>query len=123
MPGVKGSIYFHRVKYSENLSHDNDDIKFDKEIGSSIRSPKSKNILLKLKQAYILLWKDFLKAFTNSHVVKWSLWWTFATCGYVQVLIYVQLVWETAYGKDKNKIFNGAVEALYTIIGEYFNSY
>ncbi|XP_051174614.1 thiamine transporter 2-like [Leptopilina boulardi] len=117
LPGVKGSIYFHRVKDSENLSHDNDDIKFDKEIESSMKSPKSKNILLKLKQAYILLWKDFLKAFTNSHVVKWSLWWAFATCGYVQVLNYVQLVWETAYGKDKNKIFNGAVEALYTIIG------
>lgn len=97
-------------------------MKLEQESGSQAITSKSKNILLKLKEAYAYLWKDFLKAFTNSHVVKWSLWWAFATCGYVQVLNYVQLVWETAYEKDQKKRYNGAVEALYTIIGEYFNT-
>lgn len=85
-----------------------------------INPQKSKNILLKLKEAYGYLWKDFLIAYTNSHVVKWSLWWAFATCGYVQVINYVQIVWETAYGKNADKVYNGAVEAIYTIIGKYF---
>lgn len=117
LPGVKGSIYFHRVNNNEDLTLSNIDVKLEQESGSQAITSKSKNILLKLKEAYAYLWKDFLKAFTNSHVVKWSLWWAFATCGYVQVLNYVQLVWETAYEKDQKKRYNGAVEALYTIIG------
>lgn len=82
------------------------------------QSGKTKPILLKLKNAYFLLWKDFLRAYTNIHVAKWSLWWAFATCGYVQVASYIQLIWESAVeGKDV-QIYNGAVEALYTIIGK-----
>nr|CAD7443766.1 unnamed protein product [Timema bartmani] len=33
---------------------------------------------------YTLLWRDFVAAFTNWYVVKWSIWWALATCGYLQ---------------------------------------
>lgn len=28
---------------------------------------------------------DFVDAFSNAYVIKWSLWWAFAQCGYLQV--------------------------------------
>jgi solute carrier family 19 (thiamine transporter), member 2/3 len=39
----------------------------------------------KFASAYALLWKDFVDAFTNMYVVKWSVWWALATCGFLQV--------------------------------------
>lgn len=63
------------------------------------------------------MWKDFLKAYTNLHVLKWSIWWAAASCGYLQIVSYSQPVWQTAV-KDNQKIYNGAVEAIYSIIGK-----
>lgn len=74
-------------------------------------------IVQKVRQAYMLLWKDFLLAYSNSHVVKWSMWWSFSTCGYLQIISYIQLLWQTAVSSGDN-IYNGAVDSLYTIIGE-----
>lgn len=77
----------------------------------------------KIRHAYYLLWEDFVKAYTNGHVVKWSLWWAFATCGYLQVISYVQLLWENAVKSQRDndedvKLYNGAVEAAYTLISK-----
>ena len=74
-------------------------------------------MIRKVKEAYILLWKDFLQAYSNNHVIKWSIWWAFSTCGYLQVISYIQLLWQTAVVPG-DKIYNGAVDALYTIIGK-----
>lgn len=30
---------------------------------------------------------DFVLAYQNTHVLKWSLWWALATCGYLQVRV------------------------------------
>ncbi|CAK9833814.1 Thiamine transporter 2 [Anthophora retusa] len=51
----------------------------------------------------------------SNHVVKWSIWWSFSTCGYLQVISYIQLLWKTAVSPG-DKIYNGAVDSLYTII-------
>lgn len=75
------------------------------------------SLIRKTKQAYILLWKDFLQAYSNRHVVKWSIWWSFSTCGYLQIISYIQLLWQTGVSHG-DKIYNGAVDSLYTIIGE-----
>ncbi|XP_001602920.1 thiamine transporter 2-like [Nasonia vitripennis] len=128
LPPVKQSIYFNRL---EPITTD---------ISTSLESQGSNNTLstssrklsnagtigffVKVRHAYYLLWEDFKKAYTNKHVVKWSLWWAFATCGYLQVISYIQLLWEDASksgrkdGSDEYSytIYNGAVEAAYTII-------
>lgn len=73
------------------------------------------------KIAYYYLWKDFTSAYTNPYVVKWSFWWALSTCGFLQVLNYVQLVWDliiTENNVNRNtEIYHGAVEAIYTVIG------
>ncbi|CAG5097559.1 Similar to Slc19a2: Thiamine transporter 1 (Mus musculus) [Cotesia congregata] len=110
LPSVGQSVYFHR---KEPI--------VDSDVGSSQRinddnAYKKLSFYSKVKRAYYLLWKDFVKAFTNLYIVKWSLWWTLASCGYLQVLVYAQSIWQTSI-KENETIYNGAVEALYTIIG------
>nr|XP_033341032.1 thiamine transporter 2-like [Megalopta genalis]XP_033341033.1 thiamine transporter 2-like [Megalopta genalis]XP_033341034.1 thiamine transporter 2-like [Megalopta genalis]XP_033341035.1 thiamine transporter 2-like [Megalopta genalis]XP_033341036.1 thiamine transporter 2-like [Megalopta genalis]XP_033341037.1 thiamine transporter 2-like [Megalopta genalis]XP_033341038.1 thiamine transporter 2-like [Megalopta genalis]XP_033341039.1 thiamine transporter 2-like [Megalopta genalis]XP_03334104 len=125
LPPVGKSIYFHRKNENcisevtietasdqqltpvPQLSEDH--IQFDS-------SNKKVSMVKKVRLAYALLWKDFLEAYSNGHIVKWSLWCSFSTCGYLQVTGYIQLLWQTAVS-PQDKIYNGAVEALYTIIG------
>lgn len=71
-------------------------------------------------QALHLLWHDFVSAFTNLYVIKWAFWWALATCGYYQVLSYVQILWDVIQ-KDSNstdQLWNGAVETAYTLFGK-----
>ncbi|XP_023246565.1 thiamine transporter 1-like [Copidosoma floridanum] len=73
----------------------------------------------KLRHAYSLLWSDFLQAYSNRRVVKWSLWWALATCGYIQVVHNIHLLWihavEAQHLPKDTKIYNGAVEAIDTL--------
>lgn len=71
----------------------------------------------KIKNAYTLLWKHFVLAYTNYRVVKWSAWWALSTCGYLMVATYSQLLWQTAVKPD-DRIYNGAVDFAYAIVGK-----
>lgn len=110
MPSVGQSVYFHRKEPNELEGSSTQVIIDDK---------KYINLSLykKVQRAYYLLWKDFVKAFTNLYIIKWSFWWAAASCGYLQVLSYAQPIWQTSI-KENETIYNGAVEALYTIIGK-----
>lgn len=78
-------------------------------------------LLRKIRNAYALLWKHFIQAYTNYRVIKWSIWWALATCGYMQVINYIQLLWQTAVKSD-DEIYNGAVDFIYAILGkEHFS--
>lgn len=76
-----------------------------------------RKLLIRIKRAYALLWKHFVQAYTDHRVLKWSVWWALGTCGYLQVANYMQLLWEDTV-KPTDKIYNGAVDFLYAIIGE-----
>lgn len=121
LPSVGQSIYFHRK--NENNLYSGTVVLQQNDLNQVLHNPEqpeysSPNISLirKVKEAYILLWKDFLQAYSNNHVIKWSIWWAFSTCGYLQISSYIQLLWQTAV-VPRDKIYNGAVDALYTIIG------
>nr|XP_034190001.1 thiamine transporter 2-like [Osmia lignaria]XP_034190002.1 thiamine transporter 2-like [Osmia lignaria] len=129
LPSVGQSIYFH--KENENYeNHDslsnNETVSQSYSLSEVLHRPEQHNnnnspstnisLIRKIKQAYILLWKDFLQAYSNNHVVKWSIWWSFSTCGYLQIISYIQLLWQTGVSHG-DRIYNGAVDSLYTIIG------
>ncbi|XP_022107050.1 thiamine transporter 2-like [Acanthaster planci] len=68
------------------------------------------------------MWSDFKSCYGNFHLLKWSLWWAFATCGNFQVGNYVQNLWEIIDEKPGNynlnrDVYNGAVEAVSTLTG------
>jgi thiamine transporter 2/3 len=65
---------------------------------------------------YRILWEDFTAAFSDNYTLKWSLWWAFATCGFFQVVNYIQPLWE-ALEPDSENVYNGGVEALHALLG------
>lgn len=69
------------------------------------------------------LWSDLTTAFTNPYIVKWALWWALATCGYWQVLSYIQVLWQRirSDNNDTDPPFYGIIEAAYTLLGTLRN--
>jgi len=131
LPSVGQSIYFHRASDSDDDNSINTSV-MQEERRMTIQSQQSNNsgkslckknvvkrnsLLYKIKNAYALLWKHFVQAYTNFHVIKWSAWWALSTCGYLLITMYSQLLWQTAV-KPNDRIYNGAVDFLYAIIGK-----
>ncbi|KAG7265973.1 LOW QUALITY PROTEIN: hypothetical protein CRUP_022678 [Coryphaenoides rupestris] len=57
------------------------------------------------------LWRSF-----REQVVCWSLWWALATAGYNMVFNYVQLMWDHVEPSATSSVYNGAVEAVCTLV-------
>ncbi|XP_076752468.1 thiamine transporter 2 [Xylocopa sonorina] len=130
LPSVGQSIYFHRK--DENCTNhvsltSNGIVELQQnDLNCITQRPGQQNehsssntnisVIRKLKDAYILLWKDVIQAYTNNHVLRWSIWWSYSTCGYLQVISYIQLLWQTAVSPE-DKIYNGAVDFICTITG------
>lgn len=93
LPNVPKSIYFHQQ------------LEGNQELKGS-----------KYKQAFKLMQKHFIDSFTNKHVLKWSIWWALATGGFIHVQSYIQPLWGQIK-PDAEDIYNGAVEAVLTILG------
>lgn len=94
LPSVDRSIYFHRD------NHDRQHL-----------------VANKYKDAFSLMKRHFVEFVTNKYVVKWSLWWALATCGFIQVQTYMQPLWSEIGVTRDQTIYNGAVEAALTILG------
>ena len=61
-------------------------------------------------------WKDFRKFYSNLSLLRWSIWWALATCGWLQVGNYVQSLWkEVTDESGATYDYNGLVEALATL--------
>lgn len=124
LPSVKQSIYFHRA----SLNNENPTLQQNKETTDCLQKVRYQQMLScgnnggryralrKLRNAYAMLGKHFVQAYTNYYVIKWSIWWALSTCGYLMVATYSQLLWQTAV-KPEDKIYNGAVDFLYAILG------
>ena len=66
------------------------------------------------------IWLDFKNCYGNRKLLKWSIWWAIATCGYFQVGNYIQNLWEYIHPSadhPNQAIYNGAVEAGATLLG------
>lgn len=67
------------------------------------------------KNALRLLYGHFIESYSDPVVVQWSLWWALAMCGFTQVQMYSQFLWQTI-NPDHANVFNGAVEAMLTLL-------
>lgn len=66
-----------------------------------------------------LIWQDFKDAYSNKYLLKWSIWWAFATCGNFQVGNFIQPLWENIAPMDETEtLYNGAVEATQTLLSK-----
>ncbi|KAH0625017.1 hypothetical protein JD844_033025 [Phrynosoma platyrhinos] len=63
------------------------------------------------------LWQDFLQCYSSRPLLCWSVWWALSTCGYLQVVNYIQGLWEKVLPSQSFEIYNGGVEAASTSLG------
>ena len=109
LPSATQSVYFHR-NYNPALA-DASSINVD---SLQIRPDSGKR-----PTPWRLLWMDFTSSYSNSYVIKWSMWWVVAMCGYTLVNAYIQALWDEVdgdpLGTDSN-VLNGAVEATNTLL-------
>ena len=62
-------------------------------------------------------WKDFKTFYLTASLLRWSVWWAFATAGVLQVGNYVQSLWkEIGAETDTSYVYNGVVEAVTTLV-------
>ncbi|KAK8733227.1 hypothetical protein OTU49_006535, partial [Cherax quadricarinatus] len=106
---VSSSIYFHRQQYLPTSEEDSSVILSDHHIQETIKE--------KISKVAGFIWNDFKSAYSNKYLLKWSIWWAFATCGNFQVGNYIQPLWESIAPMDENEnLYNGAVEASQTLL-------
>ncbi|XP_042890342.1 thiamine transporter 1-like isoform X1 [Penaeus japonicus] len=106
LPSVKTSIYFHRREYlpsSDDSTH--------------LHNDGDGKVTTKFGKVMSLIWQDFKDAYSNKYLLKWSIWWAFATCGNFQVGNFIQPLWENIAPMDETEtLYNGAVEATQTLL-------
>lgn len=69
------------------------------------------------KTTMFTMFQDFKRCYSDKELLRWSLWWAFATCGEFQVENFVQNLWDIIYPSHKHKIYNGAVTAISHLTG------
>lgn len=85
LPGVGKSIYFYRNINQEEIAPAIVPGEDDKERDRGDITPETLTYSQRIRRAYKMLWYDFKRAYSNPHVVKWSVWWAIASAGHVQV--------------------------------------
>lgn len=113
------SIILPRAEYSElfNPRPIEDDADNEKNENNEVQSHQRTT-----KNTLIYLITEIKTIYTDKHVLIWSIWWAFASCGNFQIGNYIQNLWHvlTPYKHDrKNRhLYNGAVEAAGTLFSK-----
>ena len=69
------------------------------------------------KRTMSVMFHDLKLCYSDKELLRWSLWWAFATCGEFQVENYVQNLWDVIYSSHNHKIYNGGVTAVSHLTG------
>ncbi|VDP00121.1 unnamed protein product [Soboliphyme baturini] len=56
------------------------------------------------------------KIYSNAFILKWSLWWSLATCGFFQIGNYIQLLWQSQLAEGQ-ELYNGLTETVSCFLG------
>lgn len=82
LPSVNTSVYFHR----KIPVH-------DKPIVMDGNEAEKVALAREHKAGCNLLWSQIRRSYSNSTVQLWSVWYAVAMCGYLQVIAYIQVLW------------------------------
>ena len=118
LPSVAQSVYFHRRKAEVIEGVESAQTVLDSTRTIVDSSETDARSSWRLKTVYRLIFTDFVSAFSNPYLLKWSFWWAFATSGYLQVSNYIQPLWEVV--DPSGTRYNGAVEALHTFLSKFY---
>ncbi|XP_050097069.1 folate transporter 1-like [Anopheles aquasalis] len=96
------------IRSSSNANNGDDD-------AANARLPPPR-VTFSASRAVRLLGRHFVAAYRQLPVIQWSLWWALAMAGFIQVQVYVQLLWHEI-DENQGTLFNGGAEALLTLLG------
>lgn len=72
----------------------------------------------RISNAFHLIWVHFKTSYQNKTVILWSFYYAISLCFYLQITIYIQVLWSWIYINDSQEtILNGAVDAMSTLLG------
>ncbi|XP_040888067.1 thiamine transporter 1 [Toxotes jaculatrix] len=130
LPMPKRSLFFHNStgsaeemeRNSKSLMEKTEELETEvplKRLDKSTipRSPEAESPSSGLLEVLRMLFDDFLHCYRCRPLLAWSLWWAMATCGYFQIINYVQALWENIRPSQEYEIYNGYVETLSTLFG------
>lgn len=76
LPSAESSIYFNRIDSIDSIVND------------------ARNTLMgQFMSAFNVISIQLRSAYSNQHVILWSVWYSFGLCGFFQVWSYVQMLW------------------------------
>ncbi|KAI8124931.1 hypothetical protein FF38_12498 [Lucilia cuprina] len=132
LPPVQQSIYFYKAEVDDNttervntsnepttlaLENGNTELALEKKASSTTETPTTiAKPKFSWKNASRLLLQHTVSAYSNRTVLKWSIWWSLATCGQLQVISYAQILWKDI-DENHESFYNGGVEATVTLLG------
>ncbi len=69
------------------------------------------------RRYFVDLISKFRRCYSVGFVIKWSLWWSLATCGFFQIGNYIQNLWADMQLYQDANVYNGVTEAVSTLLG------
>jgi len=128
LPSVQQSIYFHREEQSQAVASDSSDKdNTSQPVSTNNNSTPAFTFSEKVARSKDFILKDLKAAYSNGDVIKWSLWWAVATSGHLQVINYIQALWEVVVSSSDanidNQAYNGATEAIHTFLSNSITAF
>ncbi|XP_066565765.1 thiamine transporter 2 [Amia ocellicauda] len=130
LPMPRGGMFFKResrvlnLKQDHNLRSNSIDVKMPSSPSLDVVPHTEREDTEELglsresvRRAIGLLWQSFRETYSSKKLIYWSLWWALATCGYYQIFNYIQLLWNHIEPSGDSMVYNGAVEAVTTLVG------
>lgn len=113
LPSVETSLYFNKtVNRSATANGMTMDDQSEPTKSSNAETVEKKNIC---SSAFELMRFQLVTAYSNRHVLLWSVWYAVCICCFFQVIFYVQILWVSIDNRAE-VIWNGAVEACVTLL-------
>ena len=110
LPKASGNVFGTVVESNETTPLDNS-------ASRTTWRQRLSNHFASWKATMASMFHDFLLSYSNKELLRWSLWWAFATCGEFQVENYAQNLWDIIYPSKNHKIYNGGVTAISHLLG------
>ncbi|XP_026324202.1 thiamine transporter 1-like [Hyposmocoma kahamanoa] len=119
LPPVKYGIYFHRRRtVILNQQPFVDDVTKKKAIRQQGQATAKPSNLAHITEAFSMIARHAMSAYRRPKVITWSALYAVALALFVQVQIYVQLLWKQIQDQTGTAVsYNGAVEAILTLLG------
>lgn len=126
LPWPKRSLFFNQnPRYEERAATPSelDKIKPDEMITQGENTPaggfNSQITSTCLNSVFIQMLMEMRNVVKVPSLRLWSLWWVFNSTGYYLVVFYVHILWNKLdTSSDQKHVYNGAVEAASTLLGE-----